>query len=373
MATPDRDNNQLPQQNAAHEPTHDPGAPISSDTDRLFGLPTPRDEASVIVIPVPFDATCSYRTGAASAPRAVLRASAQLDLLDRRFGPIYTRGIFMDPIPEDIELLNTSTRRLVDRVVADLDQHGTTHQEHRDAIATADTACELVRQHVTDRVRCVLDADQTPLLLGGEHGVSLGAITACAERYPTLGVLQIDAHMDLRRAYMGLRYSHASVMLNTLEDAGSIARVVQVGVRDFAQTELDFASARRITTHFWDDLADQLDAGASWRSLAESMIEPLPREVYVTLDIDGLDPTLCPNTGTPVPGGLSWDQAGIMLEVLNASGRRVIGMDLVEVSPGAHETTAGNDREHVPTSDSVDAIVGARLLYRMCALAAEKG
>jgi len=320
------------------------------DQTSMFGESCTFEDAAIVLVPVPFDATCSYRTGAAGAPAAILEASPQIDLDDRRFGNISTRGIVMEPAHPEVEALAHEGRSAaaVSRSTAS-----------SAAAGRVDRACEAMVEHARERTRAILEAGKTPGIVGGEHGVSLGAIRAAASCAAGMGVLQIDAHMDLRRSYEGFRYSHASVIRNAIESVSPIGPIVQVGVRDFAAEEADFAKGRDITTYFWDDIADDAHRGTPWRTMAERFIRPLPRDIYLTVDIDGLDPSLCPHTGTPVPGGLNWDHISILLEELARSDRRIVAFDLVEVSPGSGDAS------------QLDAIIAARLLYRLCAVAGE--
>ncbi|MDA1265366.1 MAG: arginase family protein, partial [Planctomycetota bacterium] len=202
-----------------------------------------------------------------------------------------------------------------------------------------------------------LDAGVLPIVLGGDHSAPLGAMRVCAERHPGLGVLHFDAHADLRDAFEGLRYSHASILFNLLEETPEVARLVQVGIRDLGEAERGrIDEDPRITALFDPDWARAKLAGDNRRVLIREHLDLLPQEVYLTFDVDGLDPSLCPNTGTPVPGGFDWHEAMLWLEELVSSGRRVVGCDLCEVSPGP----AGD-----PDGQGWDAIVGSRLLYRM--------
>ena len=191
-------------------------------------------------------------------------------------------------------------------------------------------------------------------VIGGDHSVPFGAIRAHAER-GELGILHIDAHADLRDAYEGFACSHASIMRNVMTRVPGVLRLVQVGIRDVAKSEIDFiaASNGRIVTHFDERLAEQKLEGASWRVLCDAIVADLPPRVYVSFDIDGLDPQLCPHTGTPVPGGLSFQEACLLLKRVVETGHRIIGFDLNEVAPG-------------PEGDEWDANVAARLLYKLC-------
>jgi agmatinase len=170
-------------------------------------------------------------------------------------------------------------------------------------------------------------------------------------------VRQVDAHADLRHGYEGFAYSHASIMDNVLREADGLGRLVQVGIRDLSEGEMQRAAEdERIVLHH--DLAwkKRLARGESFLSLCEEAIGALPDLVHVSFDIDGLDPKLCPHTGTPVPGGLDFHEACLLLQAVVESGRRIVGFDLTEVTPG-------------PEGDEWDANVGARVLYKLCGFA----
>jgi agmatinase len=188
-------------------------------------------------------------------------------------------------------------------------------------------------------------------LLGGDHSTPLGFLRALSEKYERFGILQIDAHADLRKAYEGFTYSHASIMYNALK-LPSVSRLIQVGIRDFCEEEQDVInrSRGRISTFFDEDLKAWRYKGETWDALCNSIIKELPANVYISFDIDGLDPKLCPNTGTPVAGGLEFQEAIYLIKKV-AQSRKIIGFDLCEVAPGQNDW---------------DANVGARLLYNLC-------
>lgn len=165
----------------------------------------------------------------------------------------------------------------------------------------------------------------------------------------------------MRPAYEGFTWSHASILRNVAERIDGVARILQVGLRDYSEEELEYihASRGRIQALFDLEWADAKHAGHNLRALVRRTLSVLPAEVYVTFDIDGLDPALCPNTGTPVPGGLSWHEATLWLDELVRSGRRIVGFDLNEVAPAADSSAGAGWDENV----------GARLLYRLIGLA----
>jgi agmatinase len=328
----------------------------------LFGLDTPNEAARVVVIPVPFDATCSYRAGAARAPEAVVVASHQVDLFDREYGPIHEAGIAMLEVPRDIAALSRAARRAATPVLkAGGAQPG--NRRHAGIVRQLDEAGSLVNAWVGGMARKGLERGQIVGVLGGDHSAPFGLIDVLAERRSGLGILHVDAHCDLRDAYEGFRWSHASIFHNVMKECRGVSRLVQVGIRDFGRSESRQVerSRGRIVTFFESDVRTGLLRGDTWDLACRRMIEPLPERVHVSFDIDGLSPDLCPHTGTPVPGGLSFAEACHLLRTLSESGREVVGFDLCEVAPG-------------PKGDEWDANVGARLLYKMigCALASQR-
>ncbi|MEO1008375.1 MAG: agmatinase family protein [Planctomycetota bacterium] len=322
-------------------------------------LVVPRVDAGVVLVGVPFDATTSYRPGTARGPMAMLGASAQIDTLDERLGDISARGIAMEPIEPWIAELSAAVRPDAEPLIA---CEGEPPIDEA-ARARVDAAGERVRAFVRERVAAILAEGRTPGVVGGEHAVSLGAIEACAAHAGEIGILQIDAHMDLRESYCGLAFSHASVMRNALTLCVGVASLAQLAIRDFCQEEVDFARyagdalGKPVFRASAADIAERAPDLAGLRALVAETLAMLPGSIYVTFDVDALDVHLCANTGTPVPGGLSFQQASAIIEAIHASGTRVVGFDLVEVAPDPD-----------PARRSIDEIVGARLLYKLCAL-----
>ena len=336
----------------------DPDAAATGDG--LFGLDTRVEDARIVVIPVPFDATTSYRPGTAAGPAAVLEASKQVDLEDLQYGPVWKAGFAMLPIPKDIAALSKSARRAAEPVIA---AGGAVpgNRAHAKAIEAVNAASERVHGYVAREAERILDRGAIPALLGGDHASPFGLIAELSQRHPGMGILQIDAHADLREEFEGFRWSHASIFHNVMTRLPGVGRLVQVGIRDFGMRERAFVeqSEGRVQCFYDQHLRDrQFRNGAkgaahgSWSAICADIVKSLPREVYISFDIDGLTPDHCPNTGTPVPGGLTFPEMCHLLEVLAKSGRRVIGFDLCEVSPGA------GDGEW-------NANVGARTLYKL--------
>jgi agmatinase len=314
----------------------DPNAAARPESG-IFGLDCSAAEAAVHLLPVPFDGTASYRRGTARAPHAILAASHQVDLFDLVTGRPYEAGIWMAGVHK----------------IAQLDEL----QPERERVEMAQ---ELLNAWLQEQSSVALEQGKLVGVLGGEHSVPFGSIQAHAGRYPGIGLLHFDAHADLREAYEGFTWSHASILRNVLERIPSIGPIVQVGLRDLCEEEhaLIRSSRGKIHTVFDHEWAAERLSGRPLAGLVRRAIEPLPSEVYVTFDVDGLDPSLCPNTGTPVPGGLRWDEAMLWLDELVRSGRSIVGFDLCEVAPAPGSSGEGWDE-----------IVGARLLYRLIGFA----
>ncbi|HVS09915.1 MAG TPA: agmatinase family protein [Planctomycetota bacterium] len=335
-------------------PPFDPGAAAAPGSG-IFGLSSSPGDSAVHVLGVPFDATASYRKGAWRAPEAILRASRQVDLYDLATGRPYEVGICMVDAGTDIAALNAEASPLADLVIA---AGGDVSADLRlaRALESVNSIGERLNALVRSRAEAVLDQGKLPAVVGGDHSAPYGAIAACAERFPGLGLLHFDAHADLRRAYEGFEWSHASILDNVMRRL-PVALLLQVGLRDLSEEEHERirSSEGRICAVFDRDWSSARLEGRNLRKLARQALSALPDTVYVSFDVDGLDPALCPGTGTPVPGGLGWNEAMLWLDELARSKKRVVGLDLNEVNPGS----AG------PDEDSYDAIVGARLLYRL--------
>ncbi len=326
----------------------DPNAAALPDSG-IFGLSLPPEEAKVVLVPVPFEATTSYGGGTADGPATVLEASKQVDLFDLDTGKPYEVGISMLPISTQVRAWNDEAKRLAAPIVESGGQ-----RVDQSALDRVNALSEQMNEWVYQTSKHWLSAGKIVGVIGGDHSTPFGCIKAHAERYPNLGVLHLDAHADLRDAYEGFTWSHASIMFNVMKLLPNVKKLVQVGIRDFGETEhaLIGESDGRIHTFFDARLSRaQLD-GMPWREQVDSIVAELPQNVYLSWDIDGLEPTLCPHTGTPVPGGLTFPQAVALLEGVVRAGKRIVGFDLNEVAPG-------------PDGNQWDGNVGARLLYKM--------
>lgn len=322
----------------------------------IFGLPFKEEDAALVYLPVPWEATVSYGGGTARAPSAILEASRQVDLFDGEILKPYEPGLFCLPESKTIQALNKKARTKAQKVIAagGISQNKSLQKSAQ----TVNDLSEKLNAEVYREALRLIDARKVVGVIGGDHSAPYGAIKAASEKFPGLGLLHFDAHHDLRRAYEGFTHSHASILYNVIENMPSISRVVQVGIRDYCEEESDYARSKSdLVSVFYDsEIKSALFSGEPWIGIIARMISLLPEKVWMTFDIDALDPRLCPHTGTPVPGGLDFDQAIFLIAHLAKSGRKIVGFDLNEVSPGAK--AAG---------DEWDANVGARLLYKMSA------
>ena len=330
--------------------TFDPNAAAAAESG-VFGLPFSVDEAAVIVVEAPFAATTSYGGGAERGPAAIFEASKQVDLFDIDTGRPYEDGIaWLDDDGGALRALHNEARPLAQQVIevgGIVDGH--TELEH--ALTRVNVASLRANEIIYQRVKSQIEAKKAVFLVGGDHSTPYGAIAAHAEHYADFGILHIDAHADLRKAFEGFTHSHASIFYNVMNDCGGVQKLVQVGIRDFCDDEFQLieSSNGRIITHFDSALSEAAFAGESWNEICERIVGMLPKNIYVSIDIDGLDPALCPNTGTPVPGGLSFQQLNHLLRVLSKK----------------HVIVGGDVNEVVPGDDEWDANVGARVLYKL--------
>ncbi|MDQ3100807.1 MAG: agmatinase family protein, partial [Bacteroidota bacterium] len=296
----------------------------------IYGLPFSAGEADIVLIPVPWEVTTSYGHGTADGPEAIFNASFQVDLFHREFPELWKSGIFMDEVPEALREQSIDLKKKIEKLHKTADEKKIAKAAK--LLALVNQECEVMNQWVQQRAAFWLDQGKMVGLVGGDHSTPLGFFRAQAARHQGFGILHIDAHLDLRIAFEGFTYSHASIVYNALP-IEQITKVVSVGIRDICEEEqvvLDRQKGR-VVMHHGSDLRREQFEGATWKQQVDRIIGQLPQKVHVTFDIDGLDPKLCPNTGTPVPGGFEFEEAAYLLSRVAESGRQLIGFDLVEV------------------------------------------
>lgn len=243
--------------------------------------------ARFVILPVPYDLTTTYQSGARRGPGAIIEASCNMELYDEELrSEPYRTGIHTLPAVEP----------------------------------TAASPGEMVRA-VCEKVRWILSLEKIPVMLGGEHSISVGAAGAMKERYPSIGVLHLDAHADMRDSYQGTRYSHACTGRRIFE----CCPLVQVGIRSMSAEEAEFIEAHDIATISPADMKKN-------RSWIKKVCDNLPEDVYVTIDLDVLDPSVMPATGTPEPGGIVWGEITALLKTISEN-VTIRGFDVVELCP----------------------------------------
>ena len=271
------------------------------------------DDANVVIVPIPYDSTTTFKSGARHGPRAAITASKQLEEWDIELGrDISTVGIYTT---QEIEPHTGGPEAMIERV-------------------------RRVAGHFTSQ-------DKLVALLGGEHTITLGGVSAALEKHPDLTVLYLDAHADLRDEYMGSRWSHACVARRLSERAP----VVQVGVRSMSRDESRFIGANGVPVFTWPP-SDKIE------QVAANVIERLSGEVYVSIDLDVLDPSIMSAVGTPEPGGMTWTAATKLLRLISKR-RQIVGFDVVELSPNEGPEAC--------------AFTTAKLLYKLIGYATSPG
>ncbi len=320
----------------------------------LLGLPFDYESANLIVFAVPWEVTVSYGAGTANGPQQILDASTQLDLFDFDHPEGWKQGIYMMEIPQDILEKSEYYRGLGAKIIDRLAQGKplTDTPDLTPVLTEINQASQQVNQWLFENCQKAMNGGKRVAVIGGDHSSPLGYFQALAAKYHDYGILHIDAHADLRDAYEGFEFSHASIMFNAMK-IPQISKLVQVGLRDISHDEVQMIdqSHSRIVAYYDPAIKQKLYSGTTWIDLCQEIITHLPEFVHISFDVDGLDPKLCPSTGTPVPGGLELEQAYCLFRELVKSGRKIIGFDVCEVG----------DAEW-------DGNVGARIVYKLANL-----
>ena len=334
----------------------DPNA-AGNPNNNIFGLPFTEEDARLIILPVPWEVSVSYGSGTARAADRLLKASLQIDLYDPDNPEGWKQGFHMRDADKKLLMKSDYLRKEAELYIDYISKGQVVDDNHfmRKSLKEINEGSNFLNKWVYDQTKSLLDRGKLVGLLGGDHSTPLGFLKAISERHGEFGILQIDAHCDLRIAYEGFNYSHASVTYNALSEIANLTRCVQVGVRDFSAPELEFIrnSNKRVITYFDRDIKKRMYEGEPWREIVDDIVSDLPQKVYISFDVDGLDPKLCPNTGTPVHGGMETEQVYFLLNKVITSGRILTGFDLVEVGVGENDW---------------DVNVGSRILWKLCNL-----
>jgi agmatinase len=250
------------------------------------------ENSRVVIVPVPYEATTSYGKGTKNGPSAVLEASQQVELFDDE--------LWVEPFKVGI------------------------HTAQAVEMPPVGNDAQSPFEELSQAIKPLVQSGKFPIIIGGEHSLTLGAVRACAERFEDLSVLQIDAHADLRKSYDGNRYSHASVSYHIYKTLPK-PLITQVGIRNISAGEVEWMEKEKANINiFW---ARQR---SSWEFA--DIIDSLSDNVYLTIDVDGLDPSIMPSTGTPEPGGMGWYEATELIKLLCLR-KNVVGADFVELAP----------------------------------------
>ncbi len=338
----------------------DPSQPGLAD-ESIFGLPFTAEESEIIIIPVPWEVTVSYGSGASNGPDAILEASFQVDLQHQDFPDLWKLGIYLDLNEKTANWRENSDKYkgMAQPIIAALESGEVieSHPALQSDLDKINKVCRELKDEVRERVLYWMKKGKKVALLGGDHSTPLGYYEALASQHESFGILHLDAHMDLRIAYEGFTYSHASIMYNALQ-LPQIAKIVQIGIRDFCQQEVEtvMKQGKRVQVHTDADMKAETFQGKSWDEQCDHIIASLPQKVAISFDVDGMYAWYGPNTGTPVPGGFSFEQATYLFNKLADSGKEIIGFDFVEVAPGDNDW---------------DGNVGARMLFHLCGVLAK--
>ena len=328
---------------------------VGNPNNNIFGLPFTEEDAQLVLLPVPWEVSVSYKAGTARAAEHIFKASFQVDLIDDDIEDGWKRGFFMRELDKNVLQKSDYLRKEAELYI--------NYITEGEEVAKNKFMCKVLKelnqgavflnQWVYEQTKDLLDAGKMVGLVGGDHSTPLGFYKAIGEKHGDFGILQIDAHADLRPAYENLKYSHASIMYNALEENAHITKLVQIGTRDYSLGEKQYIndSNGRIKTFFDKDIKERQYEGETWQKIVDGILNELPQKVYISFDIDGLDPKLCPNTGTPVQGGFEVQQIYYLFKKMLQSGRHIIGFDLNEVGISSNEW---------------DENVGARILFKLC-------
>ena len=330
---------------------------VGNPNNNIFGLPFSEEEASLVLLPVPWEVTVSYGAGTSRAAEHIWKASIQVDLFDTDVPDGWKKGFYLRDTNKKI-LLKSDYLRKEAELFIDYISKGEIVGDNKFMCKSLKEINEggiMLNNWVYEQTSELLKQGKLVGLIGGDHSTPLGYIKALAEKHGDFGILQIDAHCDLRKSYEHFTYSHASIMYNVLNEIDAVQKIVQVGVRDFCEEEWNNIqnSNGRVVTYFDKDIKARQYEGQTWKQITDEIVAQLPQLVYISFDIDGLDPKLCPNTGTPMQGGFESEEVLYLFKKIVESGKQLIGLDLVEVGVGETDW---------------DSNVGAHLLWRMCNL-----
>ena len=330
---------------------------VGNPSNNIFGLPFSEEDSALVILPIPWEVTVSYKAGTARAPEHLCKASVQVDLIDADVKEGWKKGFYMRDVDKKVLMKSDYLRKEAELFINYISrgEEVEANKFMSKTLKEVNAGSLFLNNWVYEQTKELLQKGKLVGLVGGDHSTPLGYLKAIAEKHGEFGIIQIDAHCDLRVAYENFTYSHASIMYNALEEIPQLVKLVQLGVRDYSESENDYVinSNKRVITYFDKEIKERMFEGDSWKKIADEIVAHLPDKVYISFDIDGLDPKLCPNTGTPVQGGFEAEQIFYVFKKILQSGRKLIGFDLSEVGISTNEW---------------DENVGARVLFKLCNL-----
>lgn len=332
---------------------------ITPDNGNYFGLSLNPEEAALVLLSAPWDLTTSLRFGSSYAPDAIIEASRYVDFYEPLAPNTWRKGIATAPIDYSIQDLSHRLRSDAEGVIKMHDELGISVLDnlmYERRLRRVNEGSVEVNDNIFKQTSHWLEMGKIVGLVGGDQSVSYGIVRALGYKYEKLGLLHIDSKCDMHEAYQGFDFSHASTMYNILRDVPQVEKLVAVGVQEFSPIEWERSvDDKRVSLYTAQDIWSRQFDGDTWANIVNGIIEELPNDVYLSLDIDGLENECSPNKGHLTAGGLSFHQVVFLMERIVASGRRIVGFDITEV---------------VPSMDNkAEMRVVARLLFKMCSMA----
>ena len=332
---------------------------VTPDNGNYFGMPVEADDAALVLISAPWDATGAQRDGSSYAPDAIIEASRHIDFYEPNAPYSWRKGIATLPIDYSIQDLSHRLRSDAYRVAKVYEEMGPEALEniiYARRLRRVNEGSERVNENIYAQASTWLERNKIVGLVGGDQSSAYGVIRAVSERHKGVGILHIDSKSDLKECYQGFEHSHASIMHNVMRDFDGVSKLVAVGVREFSPAEWERAeSDERIKFFTGQYIWSSHFEGKIWSVICDEIIAELPDNVYVSLDIDGLTIECAPHNGTLIPGGIRFPEVVYLLGRIVAAGKRIVGFDLTEVVP---------DME-----DKTDAEIAARMLFKLCSVA----
>ncbi|MBQ2365284.1 MAG: arginase family protein [Alistipes sp.] len=331
---------------------------VIPDNGNYFGFPVEPNDAALVLLSAPWDATTSMRVGSSYAPDAIIEASRRIDLYDPVSPDSWRKGVATAPIDYTIQDLSLNLHSDAERVMKLHDELGMSVLEniiYTRSLRRVNEGMAEMNKNIYAQSAEWVNKGKIVGLVGGDQSTSYGLVKAIGQKYGEFGMLHIDSKVNLRDKFCGFDFSYASIMHDLLRDVEQIKSLVSVGVREFSPIEWQRAQENeRVKLFTGQQIWSSHFEGVNWSTICNQIIAELPEKVYIALDIDGLTMDCSPHTGTIISGGLRFPEVVYLLDKLVNSGRQIVGFDLSGVVP-CH-------------NDKVDALVAARLLFKMCGI-----